>query len=179
MEFEADCKEGLLFDNNKFKNEMEDGFYLDFDKLDQFSTNGPSLNSGLAIQNTCFYPFFNGSSSKYIDIYETKPFAQNGRCVENFQRQGNYFNQSHGTSFNATGSNQSRTSFNLQEIKNFNLGLHDEMSCITAENGYYRNVSTNKNYKCNSSSASSSKKYCKNGKKSNVVKGQWTVEEDR
>ena len=59
-------------------------------------------------------------------------------------------------------------------IKPLNFVLPDEVSCISAENGYYKKIGMNK-----IRALPITKKPQKGCKKSNVVKGQWTVEEDR
>jgi myb proto-oncogene protein len=74
-----------------------------------------------------------------------------------------------------TNTNQSNYfPFNIsQEIKPLNFGVPDEVSCISPLN-YYKRINMNKNNK----GILTSRKTQKVRKRSNVVKGQWTVEED-
>ncbi|KAL6011494.1 hypothetical protein ACLOJK_001942 [Asimina triloba] len=67
---------------------------------------------------------------------------------------------------------QDRSCYNVVEQMGF--VLPDEISCVTGDNGFYGEVGLDSNKK-----SMQMKKGGKNQKKSNVVKGQWTLEEDR
>ena len=62
----------------------------------------------------------------------------------------------------------------LDIMRPLNFVVPDEVSCITLENGYNKKIGKNKNR-----AFPTTKKPQEGRKKSNVVKGQWTVEEDR
>ena len=69
--------------------------------------------------------------------------------------------------------NQRFLPFNPQEIKPSNFVVPYEVSRISPMN-YYKRVGVNKNDK----SYPTTRRTYKVRKKSNVVKGQWTIEED-
>ncbi|KAK9278152.1 hypothetical protein L1049_027711 [Liquidambar formosana] len=197
MEFDTKYKENLathqlFMSDNHLKPYMGDvfsiepcpskGFLQDLPTLDQLLANGSSSNPIFGVQTACnfdpFDPFTYGCSTNF-DVYESKPYAENGGnggvLMQNFQS-GVYMNQPQKTLVDVAESDRSHLPFSYQEIiKPMNFVLPDEVSCITAENGYYKEVGNNKNR----TSASSSRKPCKGRKKSNVVKGQWAPEEDR
>ncbi|KAK4843741.1 hypothetical protein QYF36_012064 [Acer negundo] len=68
-----------------------------------------------------------------------------------------------------------------------NFVVPDEVSCVNNNNNnivddngnYYKNNKVGSSFNKNRFHSSSTKKTWKGGKKSNVVKGQWTIEEDR
>ncbi|XP_057460140.1 transcription factor MYB98-like [Actinidia eriantha] len=61
--------------------------------------------------------------------------------------------------------------FNCEDAKPVSFVIPDEGSCVTAENEYYKEGGGKKN--------GHTRKQGKGRKKSNSVKGQWTIEEDR
>ena len=66
--------------------------------------------------------------------------------------------------------------FNCQEIKPVNFVIPDEVSCITGEKQLYKKISIN--WFKNRVSQVLDKTH-KGRNKPHVVKGQWTIEEDR
>lgn len=155
------------------------GFLQDFQYLDQFRPNGCSSNPNLVAQTQCYDLFnnFTYGCSTDFDVYECKPFADNGghsHVMDNFQS-GGYLNLPQQNPTDIVGSDRSHMAFFTgQDIKPVKFVIPDEVSCITAENGYYKKVGMNKN-----KSLSTTMRANKGRKKSNVVKGQWTIEEDR
>lgn len=154
-------------------------YLQDFHHLDhQIQANGSSTNPMFGVQTQCFdtfdrFPYYNNSSN--FDVYECKPFADNyngghGHVMDNFQSGGGYLN--HHVMMGSD--HQSQISYTYQEPLSF--VVPDEASCVNNNNNidksYYRNRRFDK-------SRFHSKKTIKGGKKSNVVKGQWTIEEDR
>ncbi|KAL6964409.1 hypothetical protein U1Q18_035464 [Sarracenia purpurea var. burkii] len=210
MEFEKNYREDLtypqiLLPNNYMKPEIEDDFYFkscsskgyfqDIHHLDQFSFTGSSpLNPEFGVQTTSsdpFDPFMSICSLDLDDLYESKPFVENGGTMQSFNNGGGYLKNPKKTPVDVTTSDPSCMTFDCQEdIKPLNFVIPDEGSCITAENGYYKEVGIKKNGggsgrgrgrrgSC-STAAQGIKKPCKGGrKKSHSVKGQWTIEEDR
>ncbi|OMO59962.1 hypothetical protein CCACVL1_24505 [Corchorus capsularis] len=154
--------------------------------------NGSSSNPVFGLQTTCYDPFDHASifphgysANNDIDFYECKPFAADhgnvghGQVMDNFQS-GGFFNLSQRVinSDDIIMGSSENVGFNLpfdhfQEIKTMNFVVPDELSCVTAENAYYKKAEMNKN-----KALASTKKNSKVRKKS-VVKGQWSTEEDR
>lgn len=118
-------------------------------------------------------------------LYEfNKGYAdQNGGCgqvMDNFRSYGDYCN-----SFLQQRNNQfveimgmernSIIPLNFSEVKPVNFIVPDEVSCIsTSGNAQIQKESMNKNV-----TFSSLLRTARGRKKANVIKGQWTVEEDR
>ncbi|XP_007036240.2 PREDICTED: transcription factor MYB98 [Theobroma cacao] len=148
--------------------------------------NGSSPNPVFGIQTACYDPFDAfpyGCSANDVDFYECKPFADNvgaaghGQVMDNFQGGGGYLNLSQRNSDDVVMGSDSigYMPFDFQGVKPVNFVVPDEVSCVsTAENAYYKKVGMNKNRVL-----ASTKRTWKGRKKSNVVKGQWTIEEDR
>ncbi|EEF51989.1 myb119, putative [Ricinus communis] len=115
--------------------------------------------------------------------YECKPLADinnigsggHGQVMDNFQNGGHLL---HLSPIDMVGSNkvQGHMSLNLQEMKPISFVVPDEVSSVTANNHEYpKNVGVNKNNRV----SASTRKTWKARKKNNVVKGQWTIDEDR
>ncbi|KAK2388798.1 transcription factor MYB98 [Trifolium repens] len=156
------------------------GILQDFNHIDKFNVNGSFFNPISGVQN--FAPSYNFTYDVHHDF---KPFVENNSSngnayvMDNFLY-GNYGlnNLSHRNNqveIMVTNTNQSNYfPFNIsQEIKPLNFGVPDEVSCISPLN-YYKRINMNKNNK----GILTSRKTQKVRKRSNVVKGQWTVEED-
>ncbi|KAL2321827.1 hypothetical protein Fmac_026206 [Flemingia macrophylla] len=69
--------------------------------------------------------------------------------------------------------NQTYMPFNALETKPLNFVVPDEVSCVSPLN-YYKRVASDKNIR----ESPSTRRTFKARKKSNIVKGQWTAEED-
>ncbi|XP_075663377.1 transcription factor MYB98-like [Castanea sativa] len=157
-------------DDLSFEAPSSKGFLQSIHHLDQFQINGSSSNPIFGVQTQC--------TSTDFDIFECKPFMDNGghgHVMDNFQS-GGYLNLPQRNPIDIMGSDRSHMVFTTCQdiIKPLNFVVPDEVSCITAENGYYKKIGMNKNR-----AFPTTKKPQKVRKKSNVVKGQWTVEEDR
>ncbi|KAH7528457.1 hypothetical protein FEM48_Zijuj05G0074200 [Ziziphus jujuba var. spinosa] len=170
-----------------------DYYFQDFHHLDDqaFHVNGSSSGPifGSQSQTPCFdihhpcdpYYIYDVGPTNPDQFYECKPFVENGghgQVMDNFQV-GGYSSFSSRNPMDMIGPANSSCllpfNFHGQEIiKPVNFVVPDEVSCITAENGYYKKVGMNK-----SRTSMVTRKTCKTRKKSNVVKGQWTIEEDR
>ncbi|XP_057950955.1 transcription factor MYB98-like [Malania oleifera] len=189
--------------DNYLKPEMQDGFSLeaiaskallqDTQPLDQVLVYGSSSNSLDFGMLHCNPPMDSGCSSN-LNFYKSKAFEKNSasgassfvmdNINTNFQGGGGYsFIQYPYRSIlpnsNMMGASRSFLPFNFQEIKSVSLVLPDEASCTTmpSNNGYYKNVNgTNKGIK---TSTLGRRAYKSRNRESNVVKGQWTIEEDR
>lgn len=168
--------------------------------IDPFQPSGSSQNPIFGVQNpnfqTPFEYFTYGCSSADFDGYESKPFVGNNvvkgqsKVMDNFQYGGsdNYSNTlnlpqrniNHHQIMEMMDSNQSQyyVPFDPQETKpvmNF-VVPDDEVSCISPDHSFCRRVGLNSK---NNRTSSPTTRTCKVRNKSNVVKGQWTVEEDR
>ena len=179
----------LLCDNYLMKPCMKDefsfeapsskGFLQDYHHPDQFQTNGSSSNPTFGVQTQCYDSFnnFTYGCSTGFDVYECKPFADNcehGHVMDNFQS-GGYLNLSQRNPIDIVGSDRIGMAFTTcQDIKPVNFVIPDELSSITAENGYYKRVGMNKNR-----ALPTTIRTYKGRKRCNWVKGQWTIEEDR
>ncbi|XP_059639249.1 transcription factor MYB98-like [Cornus florida] len=181
----------LLLSHNFLKPEIEDefsfescsskNFFQDLHHFDQFLLNESLVNLEPGVQTTCFDPidpFSHGNSNNLNFFEQFKPFhvenGGNGAIMQNFQV-GGYFNYPKKTPVDVTMAGRTLTfPLSYQEAKPMNFVIPDEGSCIMADNGYYKEVGMKKN-----SASKSNKKACKSRKKSNSIKGQWTIEEDR
>ncbi|KAK3015452.1 hypothetical protein RJ639_006814 [Escallonia herrerae] len=180
--------------NKNLKPEPEDEFPLDscskglFQDLQNFDTKFSltvsSLNPVFGVQTTSFDPFDPfacGSPPMDLDSYEFKPFeelaAYGSLVMQNLEGEGGgsgggYLNNPRRTRVDRNPSDRSAVPFELYDVKPLNFAVPDEGSCITAENGYKKEVAMKK-------ISMSTRKPCKNRKKSYSAKGQWTIEEDR
>lgn len=153
-------------------------FLQDFHHIDQFHVNGSSSsNPVFGVQST---PNFDNATCECappteFEDYEGNPnFAENNNAhlIDSFQYDNAY-------SLNLPRRNQLdmmvvNQSYPTETNKSLNYVVPDEVSCITPSN-YYRRVGLNKNNR----ESPTSRRTFKGRKKSNIVKGQWTVDEDR
>ncbi|XP_027337509.1 transcription factor MYB98-like [Abrus precatorius] len=152
-------------------------FLEDFHYSDQFHVDDSSTNP-IQFQTPNFDGFdnftFNCSSSDF-DVYECKPFAEN--TSNGHPHVWNNFLYSlslpQRNQLDMMVANQNFFPFNPQETNPMNFVAPDEVSCIFPVN-YYKEVGVNKNNR----SYPTTRRTYKVPKKSNMVKGQWTVEED-
>lgn len=198
MDFDRKYKENLgsqpmLLPENYLKSYMGDGgfsleacsskaFFQDFHHLDhQFPTNASSKTLQFGVQTACLDPFdsFTYGSGMNLDVYELKPYAENVGVMENFQSNngGGYLLHHHqrAAAADMMGLDRGRVAFNCQEIKPVNFVIPDEV-CIAAENSLYKKISMSS---AKNGASPAAKKTYKGRKKTHVVKGQWTIEEDR
>lgn len=159
------------------------GFLQDFHHVEQFHhVNGSSSNPVFGVQAPNFDPFVNitcGCSQTDFDVYECKPFVENNsnshaHVMDNFQNEGYSLNLPRRNQQDMMVANQSYLPFNPLETKPLNIVVPDEVSCISPAN-YYKRVGLNKNNKA----FPTTRRTFKVRKKSNIVKGQWTEDEDR
>ncbi|KAL2340908.1 hypothetical protein Fmac_008848 [Flemingia macrophylla] len=173
MNLQESSLQPSMKDMLSFGNSSSQGFLPDFHQIDQFHVNDSSSNP---IQTPNFDAFDNftikGSS---FDVYECKPFVENSghaHVMDNFLY-GNYsLNLPPRNQLDVMVSNQSFLPFNLQETKPSTFLAPDEVSSISPMN-YCKSVGVNKNNK-----SYPTRRTYKGRKKSNIVKGQWTIEED-
>ncbi|KAK7389081.1 hypothetical protein VNO78_23913 [Psophocarpus tetragonolobus] len=161
------------------------GFLQDFHHIDHHFhvNNGSSSNPIFVVQTPNFEPFDHSvtceSAPPDFEVYECKPFfesnsSSNAHLMDNFQYVGYTLNLPRANQPDMMVTNQSYMPFNTLETKPLNFVVPDEVSCISPPN-YYKRVGLNKN----TSESPSSRRTLKSRKKSNVVKGQWTSDEDR
>ncbi|XP_058091837.1 transcription factor MYB98-like [Magnolia sinica] len=149
----ADIRDGFSFEACSSKGPQD---LLNFD---QFSTNGLLPNSNF----DPFGAFASGYSSNFDVGGGIKTFvAGHGDGVfDNFQNVGERIEQDRCRGLNFCNS-----------VEPMNFVLPDEISCVTGDNGIYGEVGlSKKNMQV--------KRSGKIQKKSHVVKGQWTLEEDK
>ncbi|KAG6686544.1 hypothetical protein I3842_11G025400 [Carya illinoinensis] len=197
MELETKLRENLapqalLLSDNHLKPYMKDefsfgtpskGFLQDFQSLDRFHTKGSSSNPSFGVQTECYGSLINnftyGCSTDFDDIHNyCKPFADNGgngQVMDNFLS-GGYLNiPQRNPTDDTMGTDQGYMIFTTcQDIKPVNFVVLDEVSCITAENGYNKKVGMNKNI-----ALPATMRTYRGHRKCNFAKGQWTTEEDR
>ncbi|KAM2557982.1 hypothetical protein TB2_015042 [Malus domestica] len=177
-------------------------YLQDFHHLDhQFQVNVSSSNPMFGTHTPCFdpyndtsYPCDQNSSHQDVNFYDCKPLnvAENngahGQVLDNLQG-GSYlkFSTHHRLSNpldHVVGTSSHMTATNFlpldcsQDIKPVNFLVPDEVSCINNadQNAYYRKFGMNGKSRVTGVTRGST---VKGRKKSNVVKGQWTIEEDR
>lgn len=162
------------------------GFLQDFHHIDhQFHVNGSSSSNPIfGVQTPSFDPFHHSVTTceyapDHFELYESKPFSEsngsaNTHLMDNFQYVGySTLNLARTNQVNMMVENQSYLPFNALETKPMNFAVPDEVSCISPPN-YYKRL--NKSIR---ESPRSTRRTFKARKKSNIVKGQWTTEEDR
>ncbi|XP_061347816.1 transcription factor MYB98-like [Gastrolobium bilobum] len=158
------------------------GSLQDFHHINQFNMNGFSSNPVLGVQTPNFDPFDNSTflrSPAGFDVYECKPSVENNssgghaHVMDNFLYGGYSLNLPQRNQVDMMVANQGYLPFNPQETKPVNFVVPDEVSCISPMN-YYKKVGVNKSNRA----YPTTRRTYKVRKKSNIVKGQWTVEED-
>ncbi|XP_054806583.1 transcription factor MYB98-like isoform X2 [Prosopis cineraria] len=172
----------------------QSNFLQDLLHIDPFQVYGSSSNSVIGVQTANFVSpldsFSVGCSSEDFDVYESKPFIENingneghAHVMENFQFGGNNYyslNVSHERNqMEVVDADQSNYyfPFDSQESKPIKFVVpDDEVSVISSDLSFLRRVGLSNR---NSRLSASIRRACKVRNKSNVVKGQWTVEEDR
>ncbi|AEE84088.1 myb-like protein [Arabidopsis thaliana] len=193
-----------VVDQSKPTSFLQDFHHLDHDhQFDHHHHHGSSSSHPLlSVQTTssCINnaPFEHCSyQENMVDFYETKPNLMNHhhfQAVEN-----SYFTRNHHHHQEINLVDEHDDPMDLEQnnmmmmrmipfdypptetFKPMNFVMPDEISCVSADNDCYRATSFNKTKpfltrKLSSSSSSSS---WKETKKSTLVKGQWTAEEDR
>lgn len=146
--------------------------------LQDFHVNSSSYNNQVfGVQTPNFDPFDQNFTYGF-DVYECKPFVENNggghaHVIDNFQYGGYSLNLPQRNQLDMMVANQSYLPFNPQETKPLNFVAPDEVSCISPLN-YYKRVRVNKNNRA----YPTTRRTYKVRKKSNIVKGQWTVDED-
>nr|KYP51553.1 Transcription factor MYB98 [Cajanus cajan] len=175
MHLQESCLQPSMKDMLAFGNpSSSQGFLQDFHQIDQFHVNESSSNP-IQTPNFDALDNFTFKSSSSFDVYECKPFVENSgnaHVMDNFLY-GNYsLNHPPRNQLDITVANQSFLPFNPQETKFSNYVAPDEVSSISPMN-YYKRVGVNKNNK-----SYPTRRTYKIRKKSNIVKGQWTIEED-
>ncbi|KAI3869364.1 hypothetical protein MKX03_014542 [Papaver bracteatum] len=178
------------------------GVIQDIPKLDQFSLDGCFRNSNLGISNPSpplppstryvdspSQVFSNGNSiMQDFDVFEYKPLLEGGSTNNSTNvSNGGLFHQNKGFFHYPLKISPSETivdrnhpshlspTLSFQELEQVNLIIPDEFSCITADNGIYgEGVVKKRNSPEKRRSAVKGTQ-----RRSNVIKGQWTMEEDR
>ncbi|KAI3988166.1 hypothetical protein MKX01_011955 [Papaver californicum] len=178
------------------------GVIQDIPKLDQCSLDGCYQNSNLGMSSSS--PPLPPPSTKHVnyldqvsngnsimhnfDIFEYKPFLEGEGSTNNstniinggmFHQNKGFFNFPLVTPLSETIMDQNHPShlspsLSFQELEQVNLSIPDELSCITAENGIYGEAAVKKRI-----SPEKRRSAIKGQRRSNVIKGQWTMEEDR
>lgn len=187
MEFDTGCRDDLGFGStylpeNYLKPGLgDDGFTLDacsskgyiqdFHQLDQFPVDGLLSNSKFGVPTPCFDQFEasgNGCPANF-NLSEWKPFIE----MEKFQNRG-FLNCAQRIPAEAMEQDKIYPPLNFQELESSNMAfLPEGISCRTAENRYCRKIN-GMNRK-----SMTIRKTSKDQRKANVIKGQWTNEEDR
>lgn len=202
MELESNLRENLISTQVCKKDELLSSFeifaspkgntYLqEFHHLDhQFHPIGNSSSNNYPVmedENLCssFNPLNNNNSYSYgvEELYEfNKGNATADQVMDNFQNCGDYYHccnnfrqRNHQIEIMGLERNSINIPLNFPEIKPLNFMVPDEVSCITSgRNGHIQKGIINKNTNFPSLLRTS-----KGRKKPTVIKGQWTVEEDR
>ncbi|XP_022926545.1 transcription factor MYB98-like [Cucurbita moschata] len=189
MEVESNLTENLS--SNQACKEDELSFQFLASKgnyLHEFHHLDSSSNPILEDENMCsldhFNPYSYGCSSNNSntaveDLYELNKACadQNGGCgqvMDNFQSSGDYYNFHQMNQIDVMGLERNSIPLDFPDVKPVNFFVPDEVSCITSGNGHFQKATMNKNVNFSSLLRTS-----KGQKKPNVIKGQWTVEEDR
>ncbi|CAJ1943842.1 unnamed protein product [Sphenostylis stenocarpa] len=161
------------------------GFLQDFHHSDEFPVNnGSSSNPIFGLQTPNFDPFDHNivnceSAPPDFEDFECKPFAEsNGSArahpMDNFQYVGYSLNLPRTNQLDMVVTNQRYLPLTVLETNPLNYVVPDEVSCISPPN-YCKRVGLNKNLR----ESPRTRRTFKARKNSNIVKGQWTSDEDR
>ncbi|XP_006601427.1 transcription factor MYB98-like [Glycine soja] len=148
------------------------GFLQDSHHIDhlQFHVNGSSSSNPIfGVQTPNFDPFDHNCK-----LFAESNGSGHAHLMDNFQYVGYSLNLPRTNQLDLMVANQSYVPFNALETKPLNFVVPDEVSCISPPN-YYKRVGLNKNLR----ESPSTRITFKARKKSNIVKGQWTSDEDR
>ncbi|GKV18945.1 hypothetical protein SLEP1_g29256 [Rubroshorea leprosula] len=144
-------------------------YLQDFQHLDQFHVQGGSASSSnpvFGIPNAFYDPFepvsYGCSTNCFNEMLEKKPFGDsynrgNAHAVDNFQR-------------------NDLNTFDFQETGAMNFVVSDEFSSVGGWSDKKAGFSKSRTL---GATLPSSSRNLKGRRKSNLVKGQWTVEEDK
>ena len=183
MDLQENNLKPSMKDNLPFGAPSSQGFMQDFHNTNHFHhVNGSSSNPALGVQTPNIDPFENlqcGCSQGDLDLYECKPFIENdggvhAHVMDNFQYAGYSLNLPRKYQPDMMVANPGYTPFNPLETKPLNFVAPDEVSSISPAN-YNKRIGLDKD----NSSSPITRRAFKVQKKSKMVKGQWTVEEDR
>ncbi|XP_058783550.1 transcription factor MYB98-like [Vicia villosa] len=186
MDLETKLTENFYFKPNMKNQEnpfivpSSQGFLQDFNHIDKFNPNGTFFNHVSGVQNfgpsdkfsfadNDFKPFVENSGNGNGHAFVMDNFLHGGYELNNLSQRNNQVetmvtNQSNYFPFN----------INIpQETKPLSFVAPDEVSCMPSMR-YYKRFGMNRNSKA----YPLTRKIEKIRKNSNVVKGQWTVEED-
>ncbi|CAH2078610.1 unnamed protein product [Thlaspi arvense] len=193
-----------VVDQSKPTSFLQDFHHLDHDhQFDDHHHGSASSNPlmGMQTMSSCINnaPFEHYSyQENVVDFYESKPHLMN----HHFQATENpYFTRNHHhhlhqeihlvdehDPMDMEQNNMMMMSRMIpfdypptETIKPMNFVMPDEVSCVSADNDCYKSLSFNqtKPFLTRKLSSSSSSSSWKGKKKSTLVKGQWTAEEDR
>ena len=185
-------KDELLSSFENFASAKGNNYLQEFHHLDHQLhpiANSSSNNHVMEDENLCsnFDSLNNNQYSHGIDqeMYEFnyKGNAAADQVMDNFQNCGDYYyycnnfhQRNHQIEIMGLERNSINIPLNFPEIKPVNFMVPDEVSSIdSARNGHIqKGIINNKNVNFSSLLRTS-----KGRKKPNVIKGQWTVEEDR
>lgn len=162
-------------------------FLQDFQHIDQFHhMHGSSSSNQVFGDQTQNFDLFGNAecANTDFDVYDGKSFAENNsgsehahNLIDNFQYDGYSLNIPRRNQLDLMVENHSYFSFNNpSETKSLSYVVpEDEVSSIAPTN-YYQRAGLNIN---NSLLCPTTRRAFKAKKKTIIVKGQWTVEEDR
>ncbi|XP_052732584.1 transcription factor MYB98 [Vigna angularis] len=170
MHVQENCLKPSMEDQLPFGVPSSQGFLQDFHHIDHFPVNDGSSSNPIFLQHTPNFDPFD---------HNCKPFAEsNGSAhvhlMHNFQYVGYSLNLPRTNQLDMVVANQRFLPFGALETKPLNFVAPDEISCISPPK-FYKKVGLNKNLR----ESSSTRRTFKARKKSNIVKGQWTSDEDR
>ncbi|XP_022752240.1 transcription factor MYB118-like [Durio zibethinus] len=175
--------------NHHLTPNVNNASFLNPHHFHQFFIDGSSKNPFLGVSSTCtnpFEPFANGFSNDLNAYIPSLPFAPESSTVKDglfqgFQTEGCWdFSQNKAPAQPLTEIDQiyHHQPLNFQDQQPpVTAKLADEVSCVTADqnNGLQDKVDQKKNKRFFQSRRSGSKAL----KKTNIIKGQWTPQEDR
>lgn len=162
-------------------------FLQDFNHIDQFHPvhGSSSSNQVFGVQTQNFDPFDNAACAQTdFEVYDgnNKSFAENNgsghaHLIDNFQYDGYSLNiPRRNIQVDMMVENHSYFPFNNpSETKPLNYVVPDDEVSSIAPTNYYQRAGLNRNNRL----SPTTRRAFKARKKSNIVKGQWTVDEDR
>ncbi|XP_010250365.1 PREDICTED: transcription factor MYB98-like [Nelumbo nucifera] len=164
------CSKPHFGDGFSLENSSSNGYFEENHCFDQFHVDGSSSNMKFGFPSAYLYQLetlANGYST-VLDASESKPFIND--C--GMGTLGLLYSPQMTPVVDVMEQDTSHPPLNFHEIESSGFEFSDEISCITANNEFYRKVGLNKR-------GVSMRKTSKLRTRHNLVKGQWTTEEDR
>uniref|UniRef100_A0A2N9HYE6 Uncharacterized protein n=1 Tax=Fagus sylvatica TaxID=28930 RepID=A0A2N9HYE6_FAGSY len=174
---EASSPKGLIHNFHNFDNFPLNGSNLNPHHVDHVNIEGSTTHPLDGIQIPYSDPFeaYSNGFFKEFNAYASTLFAPDGKNgnMHGFESTIGLWDNPQKNLVQPIAQNQIYLPLNYQQLGSANGRLAEDMSCTTAENGYHMKADEKKRKRMNMRKASKAQK------KTNIIKGQWTPQEDR